>query len=86
MALPDELAGASAAVVIVTATTAFADGYFTVVACGQERPATSNGDYVDISTIATTVIAPIGENRSACIRTGQAAADVIVDFIGYATD
>lgn len=86
IALPPELAGASAAVVNVTATNAFADGFFTVFACGGQQPATSNGNYVGVSTIANNVIAPIGVDNSICITTGQSPADIIVDLFGFYPD
>jgi Tfp pilus assembly major pilin PilA len=82
-AVPDD---ATTALLNVTAANATADGFITVSPCGRPIPATSNANFVGISTIANNVITAIGENRSVCIRTGQAAAEVIVDLVGYATD
>lgn len=86
VALPSELRDASAAVVNVTATNASDDGYFTVFACGSERPTTSNGNFVGVSTIANNVIAPIGLNHSICVKTSQGAADIIVDLFAFYSD
>lgn len=77
---------ATTALLNVTVANADADGYVTVAPCGQAMPATSNVNFVGITTSANNVITAIGSDRSICIRPSQAAADIIVDLVGVATD
>lgn len=76
---------AEALVLNVTATNAQGDGYLTVYYCDDERPDTSNVNYVGITTVANTVIVRSGsldEANRICISVEDAATDILVDHIG----
>ena len=76
---------AEALVLNVTATNAQGDGYLTVYYCDDERPGTSNLNYVGVSTIANTVIVRSGsldEANRICIFVGDVATDILVDHMG----
>lgn len=75
--------GARAVKMNVTVANAQGDGFVTVWPCGGERPDTSNGNFVGITTIANKVISGIGENHSICIELGQSPAEIIVDLFGF---
>ena len=83
--LDDIPADATAAIVNITATNATADGYFTVWDCDGPAPSTSNGNYVGVTTIANSAITPIGDQSQICVQTGDGAADILVDTVGYLT-
>jgi surface protein len=74
---------ATAAVLSVTATDATGDGYFTVWDCEDSAPGTSNGNFVGVNTIAANVITAIRPGALICMVTGDAAASLIVDTVGY---
>jgi len=78
--LPEDVA---AAVLNVTAVDARGDGYFLVWNCSGAVPPTSNGNYVGITTVASKVISGVSSAGEVCVRTGQSAADVVVDLLGY---
>ena len=78
-------ADAAAAIVNITATNATADGFFVVWDCDGPAPETSNGNYVGVSTIANSAIVPIGDQSQICVQTGDGAADILVDTVGYLT-
>jgi len=78
--LPDDVA---AAVVNVTAVDARGDGYFMVWDCSSPVPPTSNGNFVGVRTVASSVVSGVSARGEVCIRTGQSAADVVVDLLGY---
>ncbi len=78
--LADELpAGATNAVLSVTATDACLDGFLTIFACGA-RPPTSNINYEIGRTTAGMAIAAL-TSRTVCVY-ASTATDVVVDLVG----
>ena len=75
-------AGASSAVLTVTATSAQAAGYLTVWPCDQPRPNASNLNYATGTTIANTVLTNLAADDTTCIY-NQSPTDLIVDTNGY---
>jgi hypothetical protein len=67
----------------LTIANATGDGFATVWPCDQPKPATSNINFVGISTIANGVVSAVAADGTVCIETGQSAAHVLVDLAGF---
>lgn len=77
---------AASVMVNITATGALGDGFITAYTCGDDVPGTSNLNYVGVTTIANTAIVDLDDEMSICLRTGDAATDILVDLVGYFAD
>jgi hypothetical protein len=75
-------AGASAAVVNLTAVDPCGAGFLTAYACGTAVPLASNVNYDRGSTRANLAVVVLGQERHLCVYT-YATADVIVDVSGW---
>ncbi len=73
---------ALAVVLNVTVTGAQGGGYVTVYPCGEERPNSSNLNYVAGGTIPNLVITKIGTDGKVCIFT-SAGVNLLADVSGY---
>jgi hypothetical protein len=81
-------AGATAAVLNVTAVDPSAAGFFTVYPHGVTRPTTANLNYIAGETTSNRVMVPLstsGTTAGQITIYSQAAADLIVDVSGYFT-
>lgn len=78
-------AGATAAVVNVTAVGPSGPGYVTVYPCGQSRPHASNLNYTAGQVAAVSAVAKLSADGKVCVYT-LAAADIVVDVAGYAAE
>ena len=74
---------ASAVMVNLTVADAEAPGFLTAYPCVGERPPTSNVNYEEGGARANTSIVALSANSTMCIELDAAAADVIVDLVGY---
>jgi hypothetical protein len=80
---PDLIPDFGAAVMLnITATGARGNGYLTAYACGDDRPDTSNLNYVGVTTVANASIVEVGDTGVVCIYVGDAATDLLVDSTG----
>ncbi len=75
-------AGASAAMVNLTAVDPCAAGYLTGYACGTAVPVASNVNYERGATRANLAIVVLGQERHLCVYS-YATADVVVDVSGW---
>ncbi|RKT09527.1 hypothetical protein BX285_6622 [Streptomyces sp. 1114.5] len=77
-------AGISAVALNVTVTNPRSDGHLTVYPSGQPLPTASNVNFTAGQTVANAVIVPVGaDGRIQVFNGAWAAADVIVDVVGY---
>lgn len=74
-------AGASAAVLNVTATDPQAAGFLTLYPCGEAVPLASNVNYVQGQTVPNLAITKVGAGSAVCVY-AYAATDVVVDLFG----
>ncbi|MFF2045305.1 PKD domain-containing protein [Kitasatospora sp. NPDC058170] len=79
-------AGASAAVLNVTATNTTEDSYLTVHAHGAPRPGTSNLNLLRGATIPNHVTTPVDADGRTDIYNHVGSTDVIADLFGYFTE
>lgn len=77
-------AGATTALLNVTATEATGAGYLTVYPCGASLPNASNLNVAPGDTIPNAVVAKLSPDGKACVYT-SVAAGIVVDVDGYAT-
>jgi hypothetical protein len=77
-------AGATAAVLNVTAVASSAQGYLTVYPHGASQPTASNVNYTPGQTSANRVIVPLSSSGAVSIYS-SASSDVVVDVSGYYT-
>ena len=75
-------AGATAALVSITADGAAGAGYLTAWQCGDPRPTVSNVNYAKTLPSGNGAIVPLSLGGSLCIFS-QSRTDVIVDVFGY---
>ncbi len=80
-------AGATGAVINVTAVRPFGTGFFTVHPCAAPRPTASALNYTAGVNIANEIVADLSADGSVCVYT-SAASHVLIDVVGYtvATD
>lgn len=74
---------ASAVMVNLTVAEAEAPGFLTAYPCAGERPPTSNVNYEEGGARANTSIVALSAQGTMCLELDAAAADVIVDLVGY---
>ncbi|GAA2140096.1 hypothetical protein GCM10009760_22980 [Kitasatospora kazusensis] len=79
-------AGATAAVLNVTATQPTADGFLTVWPDGGARPTTSNLNFQAGRTVPNHVITPLGANGGVAFYNRAGDTHVIADLFGYFTN
>jgi hypothetical protein len=75
-------AGASEAVLNVTATEVRADGFVTVFPCNGSPPTASNLNYTAGSTVTNSVVAALRDDGRVCFFTSQ-DIDLVVDVNGF---
>ena len=75
-------AGATAALVTLTATGTCADGYLTASACGASMPLASNVNYTRGHDRANSSVVLLGGDRHVCVYS-SATTDVVVDLSGW---
>ena len=75
-------ADARAVTVNLTVTSPRAAGYLAAFACGTDRPATSNLNFVAGQTVAVSAIVNVGSGGRICVYNSQ-RTQVIVDVQGY---
>lgn len=75
-------ADATAVLLNVTAVQPSATGFVTVHPCGDERPATSNVNYVVGQNRPNAVLAKVGADGAVCLYT-RSDIDLVVDVNGY---
>ncbi|MET9963926.1 PKD domain-containing protein [Streptomyces sp. NPDC006326] len=79
-------AGVTAVVLNVTVTNTTSGGHITAFADGDERPTTSNVNFVPGQTVPNLVIVPVGENGYVDLYNGGwESVDLIADVTGYFT-
>ncbi|MER5636035.1 PKD domain-containing protein [Kitasatospora sp. NPDC002227] len=76
-------AGATAAVLNVTATGSDTGGYFTAYPSGTARPGTSNLNFGAGQTVANQVIVPIGADGTVKLYNFAGHAHAVVDLFGW---
>ena len=76
-------AGATAAVLNVTATNPTAPSYLTVWPDGTSRPLASDLNFVSGQTIPNLVIVKLGSNGKVDIFNAAGSTDVVVDVVGW---
>jgi Fibronectin type III domain len=81
--LPGLPAGATAAVVNITATNASSRTYLTTYQTGTTRPSTSSINLVAGQTVANLAVTGVGSGRQVTIYNSSGTVDVIADLIGY---
>lgn len=74
---------ASAVMVNLTVAEAEAPGFLTAYPCAGQRPPTSNVNYEQGGARANTSIVALSAQGTMCLELDAAAADVIVDLVGY---
>ncbi|MDQ2728045.1 MAG: hypothetical protein M3Y91_09340 [Actinomycetota bacterium] len=79
------LAGASAAIVQLTATDTTADGYLTAYGAGS-RPTASNVNFVAGQTTSTRAIVAVAGDGSINVFNYAGSVDVVVDVVGSFSD
>jgi 5'-nucleotidase len=77
-------AGATSAVVNVTATRVDEAGFLTVYACDTPRPDTSNANFGPGADTANVTITALAADGTICVYT-SGATDLVVDAIAYTT-
>ncbi len=82
--LPNQPAGADAAVLNVTTVAPELDGYVTVYPCTADRPGTSSVNPSLGRIRPNTVITPLSDSGTVCLY-AHVSVDVIVDVLGYMT-
>jgi hypothetical protein len=75
-------AGATAALVTLTATGTCADGYLTSSACGAPIPLASNVNFTRGRDRANSAVVLLGPDRHVCVY-ASAVTDVVVDLSGW---
>jgi hypothetical protein len=75
-------AGATAALVTLTATGPCDDGFLTAYACGTALPVASNVNYTRRHDRANTAVVLLGTDRHLCVYS-YATTDVVVDLSGW---
>src|SRR5204863_8158987 len=75
-------AGATAALVTLTATGPCDDGFLTAYACGAPLPLASNVNYTRRHDRANTAVVLLGADRQLCVY-AYATTDVVVDLSGW---
>ena len=78
--------GVSSVVLNVTATNTKSLGYFVCYPGGLQTTTTSCLNFSTGETVANEVIVPLGINGQVSFKSPVAAADLIVDVVGYFTD
>ncbi len=78
-------AGASAAVLNVTAAGADGPGFLTVYPCNAARPDASNVNYLGDDAVPNLTVAALDGQGQTCIATST-ATDVVVDLLGWFPD
>ncbi|MFE6843397.1 PKD domain-containing protein [Streptomyces sp. NPDC057686] len=79
-------AGVTAVVLNVTVTGTTSGGHVTAFADGDEKPTTSNVNFVPGQTVPNLVIVPVGENGYVNLYNGGwESVDLIADVTGYFT-
>jgi len=78
-------AGASAAVLNVTATNTKSSGFFTVFPAGSTQPTVSNLNFVAGQTVANLVTVALSAAGAVSIYSSGTDADAVVDVEGYYT-
>ncbi len=76
-------AGATAAVLNVTATGSTAGGFFTVFPDGTTRPTTSAVNFTRNETIANQLVVPLGTDGAIDIYNLAGTTQAVVDLYGY---
>lgn len=83
LSLPGLPPGASAAIVNLTAVAPDRAGYLTAYPTGQARPATSNVNFANGQTIASSTTVTLGTDGRAVIASPVAGVDMVVDLVGF---
>ena len=78
-------AGATAAVLNVTAVAPSAQGFLTVFPCGEAQPGASNVNFRAGQTVANAAIATLGQNGGICVFS-SAETNLLVDVNGAVSD
>ncbi|MER7461417.1 PKD domain-containing protein [Streptomyces sp. NPDC097981] len=79
-------AGVTAVVLNVTVTNTTSGGHVTAFADGDDKPSTSNVNFVPGQTVPNLVIVPVGENGYVNLYNGGwESVDLIADVTGYFT-
>ncbi|MER5637392.1 PKD domain-containing protein [Kitasatospora sp. NPDC002227] len=76
---------ATAAVLNLTAVNPDAGSYLTVYPSGQERPTTSNSNFVPGQTVAHLVTVPIGADGTVKIYNRYGTVNVVADLVAFYT-